>query len=720
MKSASGNLALFVRSYRRWAEPLRCLFLIGTTSWLAHPYFLPRLIGTGDALWYHHLLAEAVTQFRAGVFPVFVGQSDFSFNGAVYPLRAAPYFQYFAGALDLVTGRALSFFALQHLTVVLSLFAAVFITYFSLTWITPHRRWTAAFLSLFYVLCPGVAGLFYAQDLYMSGMTLPWVPLACATIIRSFEDESPLPLVLLGISLAALWWAHSPIALWTTMIAALAQGVFLWRSRMKFLALRRAFIGAAIFSVLAVYPILSVFLIRTPGETIVPYVMNRTDLLREIGATFPASLLPLNPNAPALTHLQLGYALWIAFLMTVALWLRRRRLGVGLLISAAGFLLILIFPIPVVTRALWFSFPETLVGMTLYWPMQRLVVICAALIVVCTQRTLGDTPRSTHRTFRFVLPLLVLFAFAWSGREAMVFIRKAQAQADTVENSKRWSNVENVAIQRHTYGLFLSRPSYFTHGVVDPKLEFRLLDPITRKVIASNYDVTAARPFSEQFSGEVDANPGILNLRPAFTLQPRERYLLTFDFFRPNLSGVLQIIGPHFYREYSLPLSGEEKAFGCLPEAEKSIALWTSQTAPETIELRFIPTGPTSSVTDYIPFARYRFAPIDTSALPIKIESLIPLRAVVRSGQPAWLETPRMFVPGYVATVEGRPVPVHKSAEGLVTFPVPAGRSSVELRFVGPLALRVAFWANLTGWIACMSLLGLSFVAPKLRARFAR
>src|SRR5271165_3029360 len=99
-------------AYRR-AEAARWLVLLVATLWLAHPYFAPRLIGTGDALWYHHSLADAVTQFRAGVFPVFVGQSDYSFNGSVYPIRAAPYYQYFAGALDLLTGRSLSIYALE-------------------------------------------------------------------------------------------------------------------------------------------------------------------------------------------------------------------------------------------------------------------------------------------------------------------------------------------------------------------------------------------------------------------------------------------------------------------------------------------------------------------------------------------------------------------------------------------------------------------------------
>lgn len=698
----------------RHSELLRCALLTVVALLLTQPYFSPRLIGTGDALWNHHLLADAVTQFRAGVFPVFVGQSDFSFNGAVYPIRAAPYYQYFAGFLDLVTGRSLGFFALQHLTVILSVLAGIFSSYLALAWIAPDRRWTAAGLAALYVLCPGVAGLFYAQDLYMSTMTLPWVPLACAAMLRAFDDDSLLPPTVLAFSLAALWWAHSPIALWATLIATAVNVVLLVRAAAKKSALRRAAVAVALFALLAAYPVISVFLLRTPGETIVPYLMDRTELLREVRAVFPASLLPLNAAASSLTLLQLGYALWLALAAAAAGWCCRCRLSTGLLLSSAVFLLILVFPVPGITRALWFSFPETLVGMTLYWPMQRLYILIAALTIVCAQRALADLPVTAPRPARFAVTLCLLLGLLWSAREFTLFIRRADAQADTVADSRRWARSENIAIQRHTYGLFSGRPAYFTHGVVDPRIEFRLLDPANHRIIASNYPSPSSRPFSDEFSGVIDANPGILNLRPALTLTPGEPYFLTLEFTRPDTTGVLQLIGDDFYREYTLPLSGEALAFGSPATAEKSIALWTTAPSPRAVQLRFIPTAAGARASDYIPFARYRFSTYDPSTLPVRVDSLIPLRARVRSSAPALVETPRMSVPGYVATVNGVNAPVHKSPQGLVTFPVPAGDSIVELRFVGPLALRVAFWLSFGGWICGATGLGVALARRKL------
>ena len=694
-----------------FTEFLRLSLLATVALLVAHPYFSPRLIGAGDALWYHHLLADAVTQFRAGVFPVFVGQSDYSFNGAVYPLRAAPYYQYFAGGLDFITGQTLSFFALQHLTAVLSFLGGIFGAYFALVWISSKRRWTAMVLATLYVLCPAVAGLFYAQDLYMSGMTLPWVPLACAALLRSFDDDSPTPLIVLTVSLAALWWAHSPIALWVTLVATVAQLAAILCSSAKKLAFRRSFIGGALLIVLAAYPIISVFLLRTPGETIVPYIMDRTALLREVRATFPASVLPINSAAPALTHLQLGYSLWLILLVATVVCLRLRQVGVILMVCAAWLLLALIFPVPGITRALWFNFPETLVGMTLYWPIQRLGIIIAAIIVVCAQRAFTESKTPTRQSVMLGLALTVLLCVAWSALEVTAFIRKARTQADTIAGSQRWAMTENVAIQRHTYGLLSGRPAYFNHGVVDPRLEFRLLDPVDNHLLASNYPSLPAGPFRDEFTGVIDANPGIINLRPTLTLAPGQHYFLTFDFIHPDTTGILQIIGPKFYREYVLPLAGERKAFGAGPDAEKTIALWTSDSTAQTLELRFIPTAPGAVTSTYIPFARYRFAAYDPGSLPIRVDSLIPLRAVVRSPGPAQLETPRMSVPGYVAIVNGTPVTINKSREGLVTFPVPTGESRVELRFVGPVALSVVFWLSLAGWI-----IGAAAVAWKLTA----
>ena len=97
---------------------------------------------------------------------------------------------------------------------------------------------------------------------------------------------------------------------------------------------------------------------------------------------------------------------------------------------------------------------------------------------------------------------------------------------------------------------------------------------------------------------------------------------------------------------------------------------------------------------------RVRIDPIVPEELPVQVTSLLPLRMTVRSNEPALLETMRVFIPGWTAQVDGRDVPVQRSAEGLVAVEVPAGRSHVEVAYTGPLLLRVTFWANLSAAVS--------------------
>lgn len=702
---ASGNPKNGPKSFGPAGEEiLRWVLLLGAALWLASPYFSPVLIGTGDALWYHHLLADAVQQFRAGVFPVYVGQGEFMFNGAVYPHRVAPYHQYFAGLIDLLTGRTLSFFALQHLTIILSFVGGAFGAYFSLSRLTPQRKWDAALLAVLYLACPGVIGLAYAQDLYMSVMTLPWVPLALGGAWLSFQENSWRSLAMMTIGLAALWWSHSPIAMWVTFIVGLSQLVRLAVTSARRPLLVRGLPAAALLALLIAYPVTSAFLLRAPGESVVPYVMDRALLLKEIHDAFPASLQPLNPAASPLSQLQLGYGLWLVLAALTGLTLWRRRAGSGLALLLAALLLVLVLPVPGLTRALWLSFPEPVVGLSLYWPMQRLYVIIAGLLVIGIYSAVSkpSLPRPLHHVFTGLL----IVAALWSVREAGSFQRTARERAAANANSTLWAHSENVTPMRHAYHLFGRQPATMSHGVMHPQSESRLLDPVTSQPLALP-PASAASP--QLFTGTLDANPGILNLQPALTLEPGRLYELTLEFLDHDYTGVLQITGPGFFREYGLPASGNRRAFGTGPDAARSLPLWTTQPNPVELQLRFIPTQPGVRAETFSPFARFHFQEVSTDKVAIALESLIPYRARVQSPQAALLETPRMSVPGYTATVGGAPVPVRKTPEGFVAVPVPAGTSLVEVKFTGPWMLRAAFWISALAWLlallACAALL---------------
>jgi hypothetical protein len=106
----------------------------------------------------------------------------------------------------------------------------------------------------------------------------------------------------------------------------------------------------------------------------------------------------------------------------------------------------------------------------------------------------------------------------------------------------------------------------------------------------------------------------------------------------------------------------------------------------------------------------------DPAALPLAVESLVPLSVRVHAPAAGFLETPRVFIPGYNATVNASPARVGTSPAGLVMVPVPPGSSEIRLDYPGTPLLHAAFWLTTTvliGWLMAMAwLLGRTSAEP--------
>jgi len=683
----------------RRTEAARLLLLAAVATWLLHPFATTRQIGAGDALWYANMLADFVTQLRAGVFPVFVGQTDYAFNGAVYPLRVAPFYQHLAGVLDLLTGRQLGIFAIQHLCVLVVGYAGIFSTYFALNSLAPGQRWSAVGLSILYLSCPGLLGTIYTQDLYMTWMTIPFVPWAVYGIARPFIEDSLKTQIILGAALAALWWAHAPIALWLTLIAAATQGV-----RLVALHRTRAYFSWAIWGgmtlvLLAHYPFVSLATLQT-GAAPATDILPRAHLIAEhVRNVFPGVILPLSTNARALSDLQLGYALWLVLAVAMGLALKTRRAPLLALTLAGVGLLLLILPVPG-NAWVWNHLPETLKRLTYYWPMQRFYLIIAALAAgagISALAACEDLKMDAARRLRFFL----LIACGWSLWESRQHIAAGLERSASEEVTERNLRPENRPAMNHAYGLFPALPAYFSHGVMDPRAEVRLLDHATLAVLPP------ATPSSTELAltplrGIVDANPGVLLLSPSLTLQPGRRYALEFVFTPKSYVGILQLSGRTFFREYALPQSGEALAFGSEAPHSPMLALWTTAPEPETITLRFIPTDGTAPKT-FAAFAAIRLREINDATTTVNVTAQLPFRATVHASQPAWIETPRMYQTGYRATVDGRAATLKKSPQGLTMIELQPGTQTVTLNYQAPILLRVSYVTSLMLWlIACI------------------
>ena len=683
-------------------ELARLGVLAAAAAWLLHPFVTKRLYGAGDALWYANMLADYVSQLRRGVFPVFAGQTGFAFNGAVYPLRVAPMYQHLAGLLDLLTGRARGFFALQHLTVIVCGFAGIYACYYTLKRIAPDRPWSAAAFSILYLSCPGVLATIYTQDLYMTWMTVPFAPLAAYGIVRSFRGDDLTAQFWIAVPLAALWWAHAPIALWYTMIAAGSQVVRLAAKDRGRGPLGRALLGAALFGVLVQYPFVSVAEVQTPGHpsTVVGALANRDQIAGNLRGVFPAAILPLSDHARALSDVQLGYALWAVLFLGAWAALASPGKELKVLVAGAALLLLLLIPIPGLSGFVWGHLPSEVVRITYYWPMQRFYLIAASLLAAAGQVALGRPPLSRGRARTACLCVLAA-GCAWSLWESRQFIRAAGDRTASAEASTRSQLPENLFLTNDSYGLFGSLPPYFSNGVVHPRIQARLLSPATGRILpAADRQLIESGPLV----GTVDENPGVLKLGTTVHLERGRRYVLEFAFDRGDLQGVLQFSGNSMFREYTLPSSGEELAFGSERANAREVTLWTSDPAGDDIAIRFIPTRPGEAPGDFARFGSYRLFGIDPVRQPVSVETLMPFGAHVRTGVPAILESPRMFMPGYEATLDGRRAEVLRSDAGLAAIAVPPGYHAAELWFKAPFPLRISYWAAIACWAGVIAL----------------
>jgi hypothetical protein len=461
--------------------------------------------------------------------------------------------------------------------------------------------------------------------------------------------------------------------------------------------IRKTALASVVFLLVASYPIVSVLTLRAGDEKIVPKIHGREELLREVTGAFPGVVEPLSLNRPLLTMMQPGYvALAIFLLIAISIfWCAREgRLGQILLVGVAAGYLILMWPIPGVTRAIWNHIPELIANMTNIWPMQRLAMIVVALVMVAW----GNARISSERLQALGLKLSVwlsIGALVWAGWQADLIRSLAHHQTHTLTDTLRDQMPENVNVSAYCYQQLAARPAYFIHGVTDPEMELRLLDPDTGQVVESNRHVVesaATEPWLP-LGLKRTANAALWQCPHAYTLRPGLRYLLTFDFSdQAQVDGILRLVGQSMLRVYALPEAGDARGFGIGAGHEKSIVLWTSEKSAETIHLEFINQGEDSA--DPLP-ARVRLTEIRRDELPARLESLIPLRCDVDLKTPLVLETPRAYIPGWSAEVNGSQMSIERTREGLVAVKLPVNKSNLTLNYVPALGLRLAFWTSL-------------------------
>lgn len=687
---AAGFLALLgvmLLVLRRRAEPafqpvreLACgAAVLGLALTVMNPLLRTTATGAGDSYHYALQAADFVTQLRAGVFPVLVGQSVYGFNGNIHTLRTAPYYVHLCGAVDFLMWHRLTAFALENLVVVLSALAAAAAAYLVIRALAPASRVGAALLAMLYITAPGVTGPILGRDMYATFMIMPWLPLVVLGLVNSFRPGAALGALALATGAFALvWYAHPPSGI---LLTPLVTGAGLWRLIRG--PERGVFLVGAIAATAAFF-VLTGYLFYSVGSMELGYVAkalsNSTQPFgQEFVQLWPGILAPITADGRASTDLQPGYAVLALAGLTWALLRRNRPAAWVLAVAFVGYLAACLPWDPV--TFVWARLPERFIPVLQPWPHQRIMPILTVIAIMGGALSLAVLRERGPAWQRASLVLLAV-AVAWNLHELGKFTALAPPQARLAPAMERPLPADNVVLTRSSYLLFGFYPGYYSHGYMDPASETRLLDPERQQPVLANDAYLLAHTAPEGSWRDL-AQPA------RFPLRPGAGCVLEFTFSRPDAVGEIIVASGLMHRVYALPRAGEPLAFGSLPESRHTLLV-----TPGSHD------GKLLDVHTSVPGVAVRLHFYDETMLPLRVKSLVPFDVETRTDAPGLVETPRVFIPGYRATVNGRETPVSRSPEGLVMVPVPAGASEVRVDYPGPRGLQAAFFVSLLGLVA--------------------
>lgn len=785
-----------------WAEYFRLGSLVCFAGSLFEPFFTSQMIGGVDARWYGYVMADALEQARAGVFPVLIGQGEYMYNGAIHPYLTAPYYTNCGILLDHLTGRAFSPLAIQHLVVIATAILGAVVSYTCAALLLPRQRGIAWALAALYVSAP-IFGPYVAEsEMYMTFTSFAWLPLAVYGNIRIIQKDDRAGWVCLAAGLALVWFCHAPVASWTSFFTVGVQGLRLVVRAPDWGSWRRAFLAALLFGALAlgyfvpanavllngstnsltfkVYALsaavgagctlrwlldgrllwlggtaagaaglawarpqhavllglvvaggagLRVLARRVPRldwrrrlpECVVTLLLLAGILVNlfypEPNSTlryiyhraaeythqqlFPGIFLPITPDAIMLADLQPGYSALGLLLLggVVAAISTNRALSV---VSIAGVLLVaMLAPVPGLTPLIYSLVPDALYSFSLgLW--LRFFPLLANLMFFAGVLALGSLAEGRRPWLRHGLIWAFLTAgFYWNYLEAAKPMERVRRAMNDPEGTSAFYRTENARLY-YAYDQ-LARPQYITEGVLDHHLQNRLLSVQDQSLLP---DPLLSAPWERAETLKPTPNPASpihFRLQPDLHLAPGTRLMLRFEFFDRPYDGYLDFGGGWNRRVYYLPAAGNsEKSFGVAPSRPKVLAFWNNGSEDLNLPWNFVADKPPAPGTPLGDFARIHFHVYRPEDLQIKVSGLLPYRAEVTLAAPAFLETSRVFIPGYEATLNGRPAPVEVSPDHLVMLRLGAGVNRVELAYRGTWLMKSAMALSAMAWIGLL------------------
>jgi hypothetical protein len=410
-----------------------------------------------------------------------------------------------------------------------------------------------------------------------------------------------------------------------------------------------------------------------------------------------------DPITLSRTRAQPGYLLWLLIGGMMVFAFATRSMFAQAAAAAALVLVVSFGFCGVLSAFLWRNTPVDITNVIGINYDLRLVPVMA--VVAVTGGFYWFTSlRSVHPELGRVFFVLILLLVPWTlWEDAVVLYLVRNFKIDVAQTAVR-NRSENIPLERYSWDL-LAPPRYICFGVMDPAMETRFWgDGDHEKAAIGPDQIERALEAPGQQPIRLSATPiptgkDWLTLDPKVELDPGQHILLRLDFLGRNPTGYLIVRGQEIYREYQLPFSGREYAFGYDPGNSHTLSLWNSGATHESIQLLIDRSGPHAfDPPGPDPYWQMYQTPYDPKRAPIELYSLMPLRLRVDAPTAGYVETFRSLIPGYKVYVDGAPAVVHRSRNALVSVRVARGTHDIWVRFAGTVRLHTAIRWAVAGW----------------------
>ena len=673
-------------------EKLRLLTLFFLVFLLYWPFLRDVNLGMGDAHWYHSMMASALDQFKQGIFPIYVTQGFFNYFGNT--IVRAPYYLFLGQLLNFITAGYFSSLCIQHFTVFFTASAAAYSMYCILKKIHPGRPTFALFFAFFYISTPAILGVIYAEDMYYSFMTLPFLPILFYGLIRAYDQNDFLSVILVASALSLLWMAHPPIALWATATCALFYCMrFIWLNT----GYTHLLMVVGLFIVFSCWQFTAIYGLSLGSEYVGNFSKTYVDMvLSTLNLQMPGVFLPLEIHYTRhkLHFLQLGYTLWLALSTSLLIVIfirssRKYRLICSLICTAT--LLLFLYPLPWLGQFLWSLTPQTARNITNIWPNQRLYFPITCLVSIIGYIAVAKLYQLANLQQKKIIYFILLICTVWNIEQGYYFIKKFSLHWFQTN----WTEKDNLFFHRAGP---IDVNTHFFEGSYDPILKNKLLDANAKPILADDNEAfitNLCMKNSKPVYNKLFLYPETFYSENTTTGIQTEKYLLCVKYKnKPQQHLTIEITGKNFpsrYLEPSSLLNSEQ--ISIIPFGWKHPTPYALKVSLNTLHKTIKPI-------------QYGLIPYDSTMLPIHIKSLLPYHATINNTNGGkYLEVFKYYYPGYNAMVNGRPSKVLESPTHLIMIPVIEGPNDITLSYEGTNAMRLSFYISATGWILLLAYL---------------